>query len=145
MFFLSCCGVDGVLKVDDDHRLRSTSELLRGFRRLKYRLPLQLGTLVRAGALGLHPRTWHFGKTSDPSFDAVPYSLPGTIRWANGASGYYLNRQALALLRWSYVYFCDYLKAGLYEDMLVSDLIERQGGHLADLQMSRILTTTDAY
>jgi len=146
MAFLSLCGgVQGVLKVDDDHRLNSRSELARGFRRLAYGRPLQIGQLSRVGVLGLHPRAWHFGKTSDPRLNATPYTLPGTTRWANGANGYYLNDLALRVLLWSYVYFPEYIRIGLYEDMTVSDLIERQGGRIASMQMERAVTAVDHY
>jgi hypothetical protein len=146
MSFLSLCGgVEGVLKVDDDHRLNSRSELMRGFRRLAYGRPLQIGQLSRGSVLGLHPRAWHFGKTSDPRLSLTPYTLPGTTRWANGANGYYLNDLALRVLLWSYVYFPGYIRIGLYEDMTVSDLIERQGGRLGSMQMERAVTAVHHY
>ena len=146
MFFLSLCGgVEGVLKVDDDHRLHSRTEMMRGFRRLRHDRPLQIGKLARIGILGLHPRAWHFEKSSDPGLNARPYTLPGTTRWANGANGYYLNDLALRLMLWSYVYFPEYIRIGLYEDMTVSDLIERQGGRLASMEMERALTAVDHY
>ena len=146
MFFLSLCGgIKGVLKVDDDHRLRSKSELMRGFKRLESRRPLQIGSLVRVGVLGLHRRAWHFGKTSDPVLNVTPYTLPGTTRWANGANGYFLNDHALRVMLWSYVYFPQYIGIGLYEDMVVSDLIERQGGRIASMEMERAVTTVDQY
>lgn len=146
MTFLSLCGgVEGVLKVDDDHRLHSRTEMMRGFRRLKHDRPLQIGKLSRIDILGLHPRAWHFEKSSDPAVNATPYTLPGTTRWADGAKGYYLNGLALRVMLWSYVYFPGYIRVGLYEDMTVSDLIERQGGRLAGMDMERALTTVDHY
>ena len=146
MSFLSLCGgVEGVLKVDDDHRLYSRAELMRGFRRLRHDRPLQIGRLSRIGILGLHPRAWHFEKSSDPGLNASPYTLPGTTRWANGANGYYLNDLALRVMLWSYVYFPEYIRIGLYEDMTVSDLIERQGGRIASMEMERALTAVDHY
>lgn len=144
-FFCLCENVNAVLKVDDDHRLVSRHELMRGFSRMQYSLPLQLGQLTRIRALGLHPRVWHFGKASDAKVDSTVFTYPGTTRWANGASGYFVNRCALHLLLWSYVYFQDYIMHGLYEDMVVSDLIDRQGGRLAGMEMGRVLSTVEAY
>jgi hypothetical protein len=146
MFFLSLCGnVTGVLKVDDDHRLESRHELMRGFSRMQYSLPLQLGQLIRIRALGLNARAWHFGKSSNAELDRTCFTYPGTTRWASGASGYFINGKALHLLLWSYVYFQDYIDSGLYEDMVVSDLIDRQGGRLAGMDMGRVLSTVEAY
>ncbi len=146
MFFFSLCGnVTGVLKVDDDHRLRQYRELVRGFSRMRYPLPLQLGQLTRVRALGLHSRVWHFGKASDKEIDKACFTFPGTTRWASGANGYFINKEALHLLLWSYVYFQDYIRTGLYEDVIVSDLIDRQGGRLAKMDMEKVLSVVDNY
>ncbi len=145
-FFLSLLGgVDGVLKVDDDHRLRDREALRRAFARLSHAKPLQIGALTRIRELGRHPRAWHFGKCADPAVDRAVFTLPGTTRWANGSSGYLLNGPALQLMRWSHVYFPDYIRLGLYEDMVVSDLIERQGGRLGLIETSRFLQDVAHY
>jgi len=146
MAFLALAGgIDGVLKVDDDHRLHSEREMMRAFRWLRRDRALQIGTLMRIGILGLHPRAWHFGKTSDAVLNATPYTLPATTRWANGANGYFVNGAALRLMLWSYVYFPEYIRIGLYEDMTVSDLIERQGGLIGGMRMERAITAVDSY
>jgi hypothetical protein len=104
-----------------------------------------MGKRNNIGVLGNHLRVWHFGKCADPALNPRPFTLPGTTRWINGASGYLLNAAALRLLSWSHVYFPEYIRIGLYEDMTVSDLLERQGARLVAADMSRILTAVDQY
>lgn len=137
--------IEAVLKVDDDHRLQDLPELLRALRRVRSQVPVQMGRRTNIGVLGHHVRVWHFGKTADPALSDLPFSLPGTTRWLNGANGYFLNRQALRLLLWSHVYFSEYIRVGLYEDMTISDLLERQGGRLKIFDMKRVLGTVDHY
>ena len=145
-FFLSLCGhVDAVLKVDDDHRLRATAPLLDAFGRLRSRVPVQAGRRSNSHVVGLHSRVWHFGKCADPQRDARPYALLAPSRWIDGAGGYFLNRAALRLMLWSHVYFGDYVRIGLYEDLIVSDLVERQGGRLVDLDMAAVLQAVEDY
>jgi len=137
--------VEAVLKVDDDHRLNELPELLRALRRVQSRVPVQMGRRTNIGVLGHHVRVWHFGKTADPALSDLPFSLPGTTRWLNGANGYFLNQQALRLLLWSHVYFSEYIRIGLYEDITISDLLERQGARLEITDMKRVLSTVDHY
>ncbi len=137
--------IEAVLKVDDDHRLKDAGELLRAFRRVRSSAPVQMGRRTNIGVLGQHVRVWHFGKSADPTLNDRPFSLPGTTRWLNGAAGYFLNRQALRLLLWSHIYFPEYIRIGLYEDITLSDLLERQGAQLKITDMKRVLTTVDHY
>jgi len=146
MAFLGLCGqVKAVLKVDDDHCLKSGTALLKAMNRVRRATPVQAGELVDSGALGLHSRTWHFGKTADKALGTRPHSLIGPSRWANGAAGYLINAASLRLMYWSYVYFEEQIERSLYEDMVVSDLIERQGGYLLDFPMGRILSAVEEY
>ena len=146
MFCFALLGrVQAVLKVDDDHRLEQAPELMAAFRRVQSAAPVQMGRRTNIGVLGQHVRVWHFGKSADPSLNDLPFSLPGTTRWLNGASGYFLNHAALRLLLWSHIYFPEYIRIGLYEDMTLSDLIERQGGRLKITDMARVLATVDHY
>ena len=146
MSFLGLCPqVEVVLKVDDDHRLKSGRALSRLMSRAKGVRPVQWGELLDSGALGLQARTWHFGKTQDPQLSGRPHSFASPSRWANGAAGYVLNRQALRLMFWSYVYFEDQIRTGLYEDAVISDLIERQGGRLVGASMAGALSTVEDY
>lgn len=146
MFFFALCGeVDAVLKVDDDHRLQDVERLLRGFARVASKHPVQMGRRNNIGVLGNHLRVWHFGKCADETLNPRPFTLPGTTRWINGASGYFLNRAALRLLFWSHIYFPDYIRIGLYEDVTISDLLERQGGRLRKWDMTRVLSTVEHY
>ena len=137
--------IQAVLKVDDDHRLNQVDELSRALRRVQASVPVQMGRRTNIGVLGQHVRVWHFGKTADTALNDLPFSLPGTTRWLNGASGYFLNQQALRLLLWSHVYFSEYIRIGLYEDMTLSDLLERQGARLKITDMKRVLSTVDHY
>jgi len=144
--FLSMCGhVEAVLKVDDDHRLNSGGELERGFRLVERGRPQQIGKLTDVGWPGMHRRAWHFGKCSDGARNTTVFTRPGPTRWANGASGYFLNAPALRLIRWSYVYFAEYIESGLYEDLLISELLQRQCGVVGPIEMSRILADEPSY
>jgi len=146
MFLFALCGhIDAVLKVDDDHRLRDVDQLVRAFARVVAKHPVQMGKRNNIGVLGNHLRVWHFGKCADATLNPKPFTLPGTTRWINGASGYFLNAGALRLLSWSHVYFPDYIRIGLYEDMTISDLLERQGARLVRTDMSRIVGAVDHY
>jgi len=144
--FLSMGGnVEAVLKVDDDHRLKSWGELERGFHLVQRVRPQQIGKLTDVGWPGMHRRAWHFGKCSDAARNEAVYTFPGPTRWANGASGYFLNAGALRLMRWSYVYFSEYIESGLYEDLVISELMQRQCGVVGPFEMSRILADEPSY
>lgn len=143
--FLSWSGVDAMLKVDDDHRLKSADAMARGFRAMASRRPVQAGVVARFDALGTFNRTWHYGKCADPALNARPHTYPMTTRWVNGARGYFMNRWALRLMMWSGVYFADHIENSLYEDMALSDLIERQGGRLRSAPMDEVLGTVEGY
>ena len=143
--FLCWCGVEAVLKVDDDHRLKDAGALARSFRSVASSRPVQAGIVDELDALGTFNRTWHYGKCSDPTLNARPHSHPMTTRWVNGARGYFMNRLALRSMMWSGVYFAGHIDASLYEDMAISDLVERQGGRLEPMPMDRILGTVDGY
>lgn|GEM_PF-4473136 len=144
--FLALCGtVEFALKVDDDHRLASAASLQLAATGMKSSRATQSGVLLDFPALGSSPRVWHFGKTTDQARGARPYTLPGTTRFLCGGNGYMLNGKALLLMFWSYVYFPDYLDANLYEDVTVSDLLERQGGRLVHFDMNSVLTTVGGY
>ena len=145
--FLSLLGsVRAVLKVDDDHRLTSYAAMSKMFLRLDLEgRPAQAGELLDVGLLGLNSRVWHFGKTTDAETSRRPFTFAGTSRYIKGSGGYFLNVTSLALMRWSYVYFTAYVESNLYEDLTVSDLIERQGGRLMDVDMQKLLATHSAY
>lgn len=147
MFFIALCGVtDSVLKVDDDHRLADLGKLQAGFRKADLvDTPVQLGFIKDAQWLGNSDRVWHFGKCQDAARGNTAYSFPGTTTWATGSHGYFLNKAALRLLLWSYVYFPAYIEAGLYEDIIVSDLLLRQGGELCSLKMEGLLDMVAEY
>ncbi|MEO7337113.1 MAG: hypothetical protein ABIV63_11080, partial [Caldimonas sp.] len=130
---------------DDDHRLMGPSGLQKAFSRLKTERPVQMGKRSNSNVVGLHSRVWHFGKCANPRLNDRAYELLAPARWMDGSSGYFLNRQALRLMLWSFVYFRSYVHTGLYEDLIVSDLVERQGGRLIDHHMDSFLSTVAAY
>jgi hypothetical protein len=144
--FLSLCGgVEAVLKVDDDHRLKSADALRRRFASIGGGRPNLYGVISELDALGTYNRTWHYGKCTDEALNAQPHSFPMTTRWINGALGYLMNEAALRLMLWSGTYFSSYIAVSLYEDMTISDLVERQGGRLQDVAMAKALATVDEY
>jgi len=145
MAFFALCGTQCVVKVDDDHRLSNPQLLQDYLSRVRVAHPVQMGQRNNIGILGNHVRVWHFGKCADAVRSSQPFTLPGASRWINGAAGYLLNHQAIRLLFWSHVYFPEYIRIGLYEDMTVSDLIERQGGRLVQADMHSALGVVDQY
>jgi len=43
------------------------------------------------------------------------------------------------------VYFAEYIESGLYEDLLISELLQRQCGVVGPIEMSRILADEPSY
>jgi len=145
-FLRLCSQVKVVLKVDDDHRLANLENLELLFSRAwSCKFAAAFGEVVNAVTLGAHNRVWHFGKTGQDMLSCRPYTMAGTSRFVAGSAGYLINRPAMDLLFWSYVYFRDQIAAGLYEDQTVSDLLERQGGRLIDVDMARAVSAVTSY
>jgi len=100
------------LKVDDDCYLNVDALLRSGFENQDYS-----GKVL--GSAGELARDWHIGKTSDPNYGEYQGEYKGT--WADGASGYILNRYAMKkLLEHSHPQDVGF---ELYEDKLVGDIL----------------------
>jgi hypothetical protein len=134
-----------VLKVDDDHRLSDAAATRRCFSRYSQPRPLQAGVIEAAHYHGAYVRAWHFGKCQNAERNTRPYSLLGEREWINGASGYFLSRGALDILVWSYVYFEDAIMGGLYEDVTLSALLQRNLCKLDAIRMTRCIATVTGY
>ena len=64
---------------------------------------------------------------------------------ATGAHYRQINVQSVPKYSGAGVYFADYIRVGMYEDVLVADLMDRLGGRLRSAPMARILRTTAQY
>jgi hypothetical protein len=107
--------------------------------------PIQLGSVVSSEFLVSNARIWHYGKCTDKSLNARPLTLLGSDTWINGADGYFLNRAALLVLLWGHVYFKDHIDSGLYEDRVVSELLEKHGALLLPTRMRDALSAESEY
>ena len=135
-----------VVKVDDDHLLADAALFARYAGEAGRPGRAQVwGQLYQRRFYGDHNRAWHLGKCEDPLLNDRPYGFPGAVRWATGEAGYFMNRAAGRYLHWAGVYFADYIRVGMYEDVLVADLMDRLGGRLRSAPMARILRTTAQY
>lgn len=108
-------------------------------------VPVQMGILVDSDFGMVHARIWHFGKCRDARIDSTPLTRLGGRYWISGADGYVLNRAALLVALWGHVYYKDHVDNGLYEDRVISELIEKHGGLLMPAKMNDVLSTTEKY
>ena len=100
------------MKVDDDCYVNVNSLLRCNFETQDY-----TGKIL--GTAGELDKNWHIGKTSDPNYGEYAGEYKGT--WADGASGYFLNRYAMKKL----LEYSNHKEIGfeLYEDKLVGDIL----------------------
>jgi len=135
-----------VVKVDDDHLLGDAALFARYADEAGRPGRAQVwGQIYQRRFYGDHNRAWHLGKCEDSVLNDRPYGFPGAVRWTTGEAGYFMNRAAGRYLHWAGVYFTDYIRSGIYEDVLLGDLIDRLGGRLRSAPMRRILRTTAHY
>ena len=101
-----------VLKIDDDCYVNVDNLLQCGFEKYDY-----MGKV--AGYVDDLDRNWHEGKTFDPNIGEYTGEHKGT--WANGASGYFLNRYAMRKL----LEYPNHKEIAfeLYEDKLIGDIL----------------------
>ena len=101
-----------VLKIDDDCYVNVDNLLQCGFENYDY-----MGKV--AGYEDDLDRNWHEGKTADPTIGEYVGEHKGT--WANGASGYFLNRYAMRKL----MEYSNHKEIAfeLYEDKLIGDIL----------------------
>ena len=101
-----------VLKIDDDCYVNVDNLLQCGFENYDY-----MGKV--AGYEDDLDRNWHEGKTDDPTIGQYAGEHKGT--WANGASGYFLNRYAMSKI----LEYSNHKEIAfeLYEDKLIGDIL----------------------
>lgn len=135
-----------VLKLDDDHRLKSARELAR---LLEFaagtRHAIQIGEINRAPLPSAHHRAWHFGKCAQSALNERLLEMPVPSRWAAGSSGYILNRPALWRLVWASLYYRRWLDEILYEDVALAEVAEKTGIRLVQAPMSRAVSAVTEY
>lgn len=137
--------LEGVLKVDDDHRLGEPSALEGAWVRMSGAPQGQGGMIIRARHHGDHERAWHFGKCSDGALNGRPHQWFAALRWCDGAAGYFVSRSGLRAVHWASLYFGDFVGSALYEDVLMSEIMRRFSAGLRQIDMTRVLSTRSDY
>lgn len=107
--------------------------------------PVFLGIINGIDFPGKHNRIWHFGKCPGSSVNEKPYCWLGARRYMHGAAGYILNGHALAVLAWCWVYYRDFIEGGLYEDVVLGEMLDRHGVMFLLGYMGSALTTVQNY
>jgi hypothetical protein len=147
---LSVLGMTGkvqcVLKVDDDHRLGDARHLARLLERVARDDDLAVnGTVYRMSEFGQHHRAWHYGKSQDPTVDSTPFTGLAPTSWVTGQDGYAVTRSVLTMATSALVYQHDYVETGIYEDLVLANLVLLHGGTLSDQRMASCLSMVSAY
>lgn len=138
--------VEVVVKVDDDLRAGDIALAQRTLARTGRTVaPLQVGVPATLGFYGQNSRLWHFGKCRDKQLGVAPFEQFGSVRWMRGAHGYMLNRAALRLMYWADLYFGAYVENALYEDVAVSDALERLGARMRTADLQRMFPSVTDY
>jgi hypothetical protein len=140
------CNPSAILKLDDDHRLKSLSELER---LLSYaedsQEALQLGEINRTPSPSAHHRAWHFGKCATADLNSKLLEMPAPSKWAAGSSGYILNRGALWRIFWASLYYRQWLDQILYEDIALAEVAAKTGIRLVHVPLSRAIGAISDY
>lgn len=124
-------GSVAILKVDDDHRLKSFSQLMRRLRGAAAAgSPRQEGSLYEMSMPSAHLRGWHFGKCQDPDLNEKTITQPSPPAWITGEHGYLLNAAALRACAWANLHYASWLHSIAYEDIAVGDVSDRLGVRL---------------
>jgi hypothetical protein len=140
------CNPQGILKIDDDHRLRSASALDALFADASSaREPLQFGAINRTPLPAAHHRAWHFGKCAAAESNSRILEMPTPARWAAGSAGYLLNRPALWRILWASLYYRGWLDAILYEDIALAEVATKTGIRLVQAPMSQAIAAVAEY
>jgi len=136
----------GVLKLDDDHRLRD-GQLLRRFMHSAATAEdaVQYGQVNRMHLPSSHHRAWHFGKCRDASVGARVLEMPAPQQWAAGSAGYILNRPALWRVLWGSLYYQRWLSEILYEDIALAELATKTGIRMVSTHMEQAITAVADY
>ncbi len=140
------CDPQCILKLDDDHRLKSAAELgpLLDFAASQSE-PMQLGQINRALIPSAHHRAWHFGKCADPDLNERILAVPTPLQWAAGSSGYILNRPALWRILWAALYYDRWLNEILYEDLALAEVAAKTGIRIVNAPLARAIGAVSEY
>jgi hypothetical protein len=140
------CNPDCILKLDDDHRLKSSGELDR---LLTFASnsgePMQLGEVNRTPSPSAHHRAWHFGKCTDADLNQRLLEMPAPTKWAAGSSGYILNRPALWRILWASLYYRQWLDQVLYEDISLAEVASKTGIRIVHVPLSQAIGVVSEY
>ncbi len=136
----------GVLKLDDDHRLRDARTLhhFMGAAAASSEA-VQYGQVNRMQLPSSHHRAWHFGKCRDAAVGSRVLEMPAPLQWAAGSAGYILNRPALWRVLWGSLYYGRWLNEILYEDLALAELASKTGIRVVSTQMERAITAVGEY
>lgn len=140
------CDPQCVLKLDDDHRLKSAAALapLLDFA-AGSREPMQMGQINRTLIPSAHHRAWHFGKCADPDLNERILAVPTPLQWAAGSSGYLLNRPALWRILWASLYYDRWLNEILYEDLALAEVAAKTGIRIVNAPLARAIGAVTEY
>lgn len=133
--------VKAVLKVDDDLRLGTLGALDSVFRVAEQTGKGQLGHVIRTKFEGDHSRAWHFEKCSDTVLNGRAFHHFTGSRWCDGALGYLVSQKGLRAVAWAALYFDGEIQSALYEDVMMSNIMQRLGGGLGQLGMGGATAT----
>jgi len=140
------CNPSCILKIDDDHRLRSSAALNSLLQQAADSSePLQLGEINRTALPSAHHRAWHFGKCSLAALNTRVLEMPTPAKWAAGSAGYILNRPALWRVLWASLYYRAWLEQILYEDIALAELAAKTGIRIVDVRMQSAITAVSEY
>lgn len=145
-FVAMACDPDCILKLDDDHRLKSAAALERLFDfAASSEEPMQMGlvnhTLMPSG----HHRAWHFGKCADPGLNDRILAVPAPLHWAAGSAGYILNRPALWRVLWASLYYDRWLDGILYEDLALAETSAKTGIRVVNAPLGQAVGAVSEY
>ncbi|HMN45739.1 MAG TPA: hypothetical protein PKE27_14270 [Povalibacter sp.] len=140
------CDPQCILKLDDDHRLRSAAALTPLFDfAAASREPMQMGQINRVLIPSAHHRAWHFGKCVDPDLNERILAAPTPLQWAAGSAGYLLNRPALWRILWASLYYDRWLNEILYEDLALAEVAAKTGIRIVNAPLARAIGAVSEY
>jgi hypothetical protein len=140
------CNPSAIVKLDDDHRLKESSELdrLLAFAASSSEA-MQLGDINRTPSPSAHHRGWHFEKCARAELNDRILEMPAPVKWAAGSAGYVLNRPALWRILWASLYYRQWLEQILYEDIALAEVATKTGIRLVHVEMSRAIGAVSEY
>lgn len=113
-------GIEVVLKLDDDHRLRDQVQFEAFMEQVAANGIVFLGSKISVPTPLQNNRCWHMGKCESEALNHRPVSILAPTMWLNGAEGYCLKRPALVRLALVFITCEDEIRHAIYEDLLVT-------------------------